>query len=136
MSQLAAEHQGAGRGRAARVQRRALLRRREGRDAVGDCRSGAASLPMMADRRVVMVMRAEKLLKPKRRGKGAQAEAEDDADAEAPTELDVLEAYVKQPEPQTTLVLVAADVDRTRRLYKTLLKQGTIVECWGLKGSK
>lgn len=96
----------------------------------------ARILPMMADRRVVTVMRAEKMLKPRRRGKGAQAEAEDDADAEAPTELDVLEAYVRNPVPQTTLVMVAADVDRTRKLYKTLLKQCTIVECWGLKGSR
>ena len=96
----------------------------------------ARILPMMSDRRVVTLMRAEKMLKPRRRGKGAQAEAEDDADAEAPTELDVLEAYVRNPVPQTTLVMVAADVDRTRKLYKTLLKQGTIVECWGLKGSR
>ena len=96
----------------------------------------ARILPMMADRRVVTVMRAEKMLKPRRRGKGAQAEVEDDADAEAPTELDVLEAYVRNPVPQTTLVMVAADVDRTRKLYKTLLKQGTIVECLGLKGSR
>jgi DNA polymerase III delta subunit len=96
----------------------------------------ARILPMMSDRRVVTLMRAEKMLKPRRRGKGAQAEAEDDADAEAPTELDVLEAYVRNPVPQTTLVMVAADVDRTRKLYKTLLKQATIVECWGLKGSR
>jgi len=33
-------------------------------------------------------------------------------------------------------VFVAADVDRTRRLYKTLQKHATIVECWGLKGVK
>ena len=59
----------------------------------------ARILPMMADRRVVTLMRAEKMLKPRRRGKGAQAEAEDDADAEAPTELDVLEAYVRNPVP-------------------------------------
>ena len=96
----------------------------------------ARILPMMSDRRVVTLMRAEKMLKPRRRGKGAPAEAEDDADAEAPTELDVLEAYVRNPVPQTTLVMVAADVDRTRKLYKTLLKQATIVECWGLKGSR
>ena len=95
----------------------------------------ARILPMMSDRRVVTLMRAEKMLKPRRRGKGAPAEAEDD-DAEAPTELDVLEAYVRNPVPQTTLVMVAADVDRTRKLYKTLLKQATIVECWGLKGSR
>ena len=34
------------------------------------------------------------------------------------------------------LVLVASDVDRSRRLYKQLQKTATIVECWGLKGSK
>jgi DNA polymerase-3 subunit delta len=96
----------------------------------------ARVLPMMADRRVVTLVRAEKMLKPRRRGKTAQPEPEDEADAEAPTELDMLEAYVRDPVPQTTLVMVAADVDRTRKLYKTILKQGTIVECWGLKGSR
>jgi DNA polymerase III subunit delta len=98
----------------------------------------ARVLPMMADRRVVTLVRAEKMLKPRRRGKAAQTppEAEEEADAEAPTELDVLEAYVRDPVPQTTLVMVAADVDRTRKLYKTILKHGTIVECWGLKGSR
>ena len=35
--------------------------------------------------------------------------------------------------PQTTLVLVAGDVDRTRKIYKTIQKHATIVECWGLK---
>ena len=96
----------------------------------------ARVLPMMADRRVVTLVRAEKMLKPRRRGKTAQPEPEDEADAEVPTELDMLEAYVRDPVPQTTLVMVAADVDRTRKLYKTILKQGTIVECWGLKGSR
>jgi len=96
----------------------------------------ARILPMMADRRVVTLVRAERMLKPRRRGKAAQAEAEDEADAEAPTELDVLEKYVRDPVPQTTLVMVAADVDRTRKLYKTILKQGTIVECFGLRGSR
>ena len=93
----------------------------------------ARTLPMMSDRRVVTVLRAEKMLKPKRRGKAAAEDAPDDADAETPTELDVLEAYVRDPSPQTTLVLVASDVDRTRKLYKTLQKQSTIVECWGLR---
>jgi DNA polymerase-3 subunit delta len=96
----------------------------------------ARVLPMMADRRVVTLVRAEKMLKPRRRGKAAQAEPEDEGDAEAPTELDALEAYVRDPVPQTTLIMVAADVDRTRKLYKTILKQATIVECWGLKGSR
>jgi DNA polymerase-3 subunit delta len=97
----------------------------------------ARVLPMMADRRVVTVVRAEKLLKPRRRGKAAAPpDPAEDPEGDAPTELDVLEAYVREPVPQTTLVMVAADVDRTRKLYKTLLKQGTIVECWGLKGGR
>jgi DNA polymerase-3 subunit delta len=96
----------------------------------------ARVLPMMSDRRVVTLVRAEKMLKPRRRGKATQAEPEDEAEAEASAELDVLEAYVRDPVPQTTLVMVAADVDRARKLYKTILKHATIVECWGLKGSR
>ena len=93
----------------------------------------ASTLPMMSDRRVVTVLRAEKMLKPKRRGKAAAEEPADEPDAEPPTELDVLDAYIRNPVPQNTLVMVASDVDRTRKLYKTLLKQSTIVECWGLR---
>jgi DNA polymerase III subunit delta len=95
----------------------------------------ARTLPMMGDRRVVVVLRAERILKPKRRGKAVE---EDDADDEVePTsDVDMLDAYVRSPEPLTTLVLVAADVDRSRRLYKSLHKQATIVECWGLKGAR
>jgi len=93
----------------------------------------ARTLPMMSDRRVVTVLRAEKMLKPKRRGKAVMEEASDAPDAEVPTELDVLEAYIRDPSPQTTLVLLASDVDRTRKVYKTLQKQSTIVECWGLR---
>jgi DNA polymerase III delta subunit len=96
----------------------------------------ARILPMMADRRVVVLLRAEKMLKPKRRGKAVEGGAETEADeaAEPQTELDALDRYVREPVPQTTLVLVASDVDRTRKLYKTLQKHATIVECWGLKG--
>jgi DNA polymerase-3 subunit delta len=97
----------------------------------------ARMLPMMADRRVVVVLRAERLLKPKRRGKGGEDQEADAAASEESTGGgDVLDTYVRSPEPQTTLVLVASDADRTRRLYKSLQKHGTIVECWGLKGSK
>lgn len=93
----------------------------------------ARTLPMMSDRRVVVVLRAERLLKPKRRGKG---DDDPSVSEETTAETDVLEAYVKSPVPETTLVLVASDVDRTRRLYKTLQKVAAIVECWGLKGGR
>jgi DNA polymerase-3 subunit delta len=94
----------------------------------------ARQLPMMAARRVVVVLRAEKLLKPRRKGKAE--EAPDGEEAGPAPDVDALEAYVKNPEPQTVLILLATDVDRTRRLYKALQKQATIVECWGLKGGK
>ncbi len=93
----------------------------------------ARQLPMMAARRVVVVLRAEKFLKPKRKGKAEDAGEEEGG---AAGDADALESYVKAPEPQTALVLLAADVDRTRRLYKALQKHATIVECWGLRGSK
>jgi DNA polymerase-3 subunit delta len=95
----------------------------------------ARTFPMLGDRRVVLVMRAEKILKPRRRGKGVE-ETLTSEDDEPAGDVEVLEEYVKEPEPRTTLAFVAADVDRTRRLYKALHKQATIVECWGLKGVK
>jgi len=96
----------------------------------------ARTFPMMGDRRVVLVLRAEKILKPKRRGKVIEEE-EATADEDEPQgDADALDAYIKAPESLTTLVFVASDVDRTRRLYKTIQKHATIVECWGLKGAK
>jgi DNA polymerase-3 subunit delta len=94
----------------------------------------ARTLPMLGDHRVVVVLRAERFLKPKRRG-GAEG-AQGAEDAEAPSDLTELEEYVKRPEPMTVLVFVAADVDRQRRIYKAIQKSATIVECWGVKGSK
>lgn len=95
----------------------------------------ARTLPMLGERRVVIVLRAEKILKPKRRGRAADDTEEED-DVEPPSDLDVLEDYVKDPSPQTTLVFVADDVDRQRRLFKALAKHATIVECWGLRAGK
>ena len=94
----------------------------------------ARTIPMLGDRRVVVVLRAERLLKPKR-GK-ASAEEEPGEEGEAPTDLGLLDEYVQRPEPQTTLVLVATDVDRQRKIYKSLQKHATIVECYGLRGSR
>lgn len=95
----------------------------------------ARTLPMMGDRRVVLVLRAERILKPKRRGKGAE-ETEEEDPAEPSGQVDALTEYVKRPEPRTTLVFVASDADRSKRLYKALQKSATIVESWGLKGGR
>jgi DNA polymerase-3 subunit delta len=95
----------------------------------------ARLLPMMSDRRVVVVMRAERLLKPRRRGRQAE-DADPDEDAEPPSDLDAITEYVQNPSPSTTLVFAAADIDKTRRVGKALLKSAARVECWGLKTEK
>ena len=96
----------------------------------------ARTVAMLGDRRIVIVLRAERILKPKRRGKAVDSGEEAEGDEEPTSDLDALEAYIKKPEPLTTLVLVAADVDRQRKVYKALQKHAVIIECWGLKASK
>jgi len=96
----------------------------------------ARVLPMMADRRVVFLLRAERFLKPKGR---RAALLEEDGGAESaggPAATGVLEAYLKSPEPLTALVLVASDVNKSLRPVKALYKQATVVECWGLKDGR
>ena len=86
-------------------------------DGVASIVTAVRTLPMMVPRRVVTVLQAEMLLMPKR---------ESEASSRA---LEQLEALFTQPEPQTTLVLVATTVDRRSRIYKILQKQATLVEC-------
>lgn len=102
-------------------------------------------MPMMGDRRVVVVLRAERLLKPKaKRGgskdpqasKDQQVEGDDDAEAEPPSALDPLADYVKNPVTSTTLVLATSDIDKVRKAGKTIVQHATVVECWGLKTEK
>jgi DNA polymerase-3 subunit delta len=76
----------------------------------------ARTLPMMAPRRVVIVLQADSLLVPKRESEAASRALEE------------LERLIKQPEPQTTLVLVAGTLDKRGRIYKLLLKTATLVE--------
>ena len=86
-------------------------------DGVASIVAAVRTLPMMVPRRVVTVLQAETLLMPKRESEAASRA------------LAQLEALFKQPEPQTTLVLVATAVDKRSRIYKILQKQATIVEC-------
>jgi DNA polymerase-3 subunit delta len=85
--------------------------------AVGNVIAAARTLPMMAPRRVVIVLQADALFAPKRESEAATRA------------LGELEEFLKAPEPQTTLVFVAGALDRRSRIYKLLLKHATIVEC-------
>jgi DNA polymerase-3 subunit delta len=94
--------------------------------------NSARTLPFLGDRRVIVVTRAEKWFSGKRKG-GDEASSDDDGDAGG---TDILEAYFERPEPASTVVFIAADVNRTFRLVKALLKRAVVVECWGLKTQK
>ena len=94
--------------------------------------NSARTLPFLGDRRLIVVTRAEKWFSGKRKG-GDEASPDEDDDTGGE---DLLEAYFERPEPASTVVFVAADVNRTFRLVKALVKQAVIVECWGLKDEK
>jgi len=80
--------------------------------------AAAHTLPMMSPRRVVIVHQAEGLLIPKR---------ESDAATRA---LDALEMLFKEAESQTTIVLLAAPLDKRSRMYKLLVKQAAARRMW------
>ena len=79
--------------------------------------AAARTLPMMAPRRVVIVLQADQLLMPKRESEAATRA------------LDALEMLFKEPESLTTIVLIASPLDKRSRMYKLLLKQAALVEC-------
>ena len=77
----------------------------------------ARTLPMMAPRRIVIVLRAERCLMPTRESQSATAD------------LEAFEAYLEEPQPHASLVLVAADLDKRRRITARLLQTATVVTC-------
>ena len=86
-----------------------------GETKVDDLLDVANTLPMMAPRRIVLLLEAEKLLIPKRESEAAQ---------EA---LERLEGFLKEPSPYATVVFVCGALDLRRRLVKLLLKEAHVV---------
>lgn len=84
---------------------------------VDDLFDAAATLPMMAPRRLVIVNDAEKLLIPRRESKAAEAEQER------------LEAFIEEPPPHATTVFVCGPLDLRRRVVRLLMKQAHVVDC-------
>jgi DNA polymerase III delta subunit len=75
------------------------------------------TLPMMSPRRIVIVAQAEVMLSPKRESEAAERALEGFA------------ALLEKPEIMTTLVLVAASLDKRTKTYKALAKHATLVDC-------
>lgn len=102
-----------------------------------DIAASCRSLPMLGDRRLVIVMRAERLLKPKRAVRAGDDEPDEDepsGDTE-PTATDVtpLEDYLAGPASFATLLFVATEIDRTRRFTKKLVEKAQVVEFSGIR---
>jgi DNA polymerase-3 subunit delta len=84
---------------------------------VDDLVQAAATLPMMAPRRLVIVLGAEQLLIPKRESKAA----EDDQER--------LEAFIADPPDHATVVFVCGALDLRRRVVKQLMQAAQVVNC-------
>ncbi len=105
---------------------------------IGDFLSAARTLPMMAPRRVLLVYEAERLLSP-RKSKDDPPEPLTASDSKkrkrALSPVEELEEYFATPEPLTTAVFVAADLDANRRLVKLLRKHAVVVDCGSLESA-
>jgi len=105
----------------------------DGREQLTAALLGAArTLPMMAERRVVVVRRADNLLFPKgqkdKDEKGTEAEPSAGKRRKAAPAGDPLEAFVAAPEPAAVVVFVVSSLPRNRRLGVQLSDQ-TVVVC-------
>jgi DNA polymerase III subunit delta len=101
----------------------------------------ASTLPMLAPRRVIVVLAAEKMLAPKKARGGGEA----DGDHDSGGDLEPLLDYLQDPSPTTSLVFVFSPADgapgdiplaKNLRITKALAKAGTLVVCTGLDGGK
>lgn len=95
--------------------------------------------PMMSPRRLVVVLRAETWLKPKRVAPSETQEEAEMPSAEEPPDksaLAPLTAYLKAPVDTAVLVLVASDVNKSLAAVKALYQSAAVVECWGLADAR
>jgi len=89
-----------------------------------DIIDAARTLPMMAARRVVVVLQAERVLQPKR-----ESEAANEA-------LAAMLAYIQKPAPSTVLVFLTGDeLDGRRKVAQLLTKHGVTVETGAIESA-
>jgi DNA polymerase-3 subunit delta len=86
-------------------------------EGIGSIVAAARTVPMVSPRRIVLVRQADGLIAPRRDSEIVTAAYEQ------------FEELLSRPAPQSTLVLVADNVDRRSRLYKLLVKHATLVAC-------
>jgi len=102
--------------------------------APADIVNSARVLPMLGDRRLVIVLRAERLLKPKRASKAQDETIAEEEEEPETIDAAVLEEYLARPADTATLVFVATEIDRGRRLTKRVLEKAYLTTFAGLSG--
>lgn len=117
----------------------------EGREASAEgIATLAATLPFMSDKRVVIVKEAE-FFKAKRKAakednKGDASGGPEDAAGQAaveeksPTGEKALLDYLNNPATSTCLIFTTGSVDKKKKIYKAIEKNGQVVEFTPLKG--
>ena len=94
------------------------LERYHGGDITADALIDAANVfPLLAPRRSVIVLEAERLLTPKRESREAEEQAAR------------LEQFLDDPSPSAVIVFECGALDMRRRISKQLLRQGQVVDC-------
>jgi DNA polymerase-3 subunit delta len=104
----------------------------------------ARTLPMLAPRRVIIVLQAEGLLAPKRGRSSDTGDGDEDSSTEP---LSPLLDYLAAPVPSTTLAFVFSPPEagqppdtiplaKNLKITKALAKAATVVVCSGLDGGK
>jgi DNA polymerase-3 subunit delta len=114
-----------------------------GADAIERAVAAARTFPMLGDRRIVFLMRADAVLKRARArttedvdDEGLSPPGGDGADEDAGSCLALLDEYLKAPAAHACLVVVASDLNRGTRIGRALLQGATVVEFWGLREGK
>ncbi|WP_418790710.1 DNA polymerase III subunit delta [Phosphitispora sp. TUW77] len=94
----------------------------------------AATMPFLADKRLVIVKNAD-IFKAKRKNqkKGTNLEQDENGDKPDPSE-DILINYLENPVDSTCLIFCTDSVDRKRKIYKRIEKNGQVVQFAQLKG--
>lgn len=94
------------------------LERLHGADTTADALIDAANVfPMLAPRRIIIVVEAERLLTPKRESREAEEQAAR------------LEKFIDDPSPAAVVIFECGALDLRRRVSKLLLRQAQVVDC-------
>jgi len=94
------------------------LERLHGADTTADALIDAANVfPMLAPRRIIIVVEAERLLTPKRESREAEGQAAR------------LEKFIDDPSPAAVVIFECGALDLRRRVSKLLLRQAQVVDC-------